>query len=110
MEGVCMGLFDLFKRKGTPAVSEPTSSSATHRDAAAVAVTQRLLNDSMRAIEQRNGSTLQRSDAELLLRIHTDLMSHQQVFTHFAGARQGMLLSHLAHVLLKSRDIVTSSP
>ena len=68
-----------------------------------------MVNSSLRAIEQKHGVKLQRSDVQQLLRIHTDVISHPQAIAHFRGPRQGLLLTHLSQILSQCQNILVTS-
>lgn len=111
-----MSFFDRLRGKKPVRQTDGSSSGATMTSNAeqkrhdyTIAMTQRMLNSSFRSIEQKHGVKLQRSDARLLLRIHTDLLSHAEAIAQFEGPRQGLLLTHLSHILSQCRDILTSS-
>jgi hypothetical protein len=111
--GVPMGIFDRFTGRKPDRFrgSSISKSSAAEekRTAYTIAITQRMINTSLRAIEQKYALRLQPSDAKILLGIHTDLLSHAAVIAHFGGSRQGILCTHLAQVLGQCRDILTTS-
>lgn len=73
------------------------------------ALTQHLVNTSLRAVEQDLGINIQQSDAKQLLAIHTDLSSHLRLLTDFSGARERMLRAYVTAVLKQCRDIFTTS-
>jgi hypothetical protein len=74
-----------------------------------MALTERMINNSLRAIERDHGIAVQASDAKQLLALHTDIMSHLRLFTDFNGSRLAMLRAHLAEVLKQCRDILITS-
>lgn len=100
-------------RRATVTTSHRAASgvgaSEETRKAYTIALTTRMINNSLRAIEQSHGVEIRQSDAKQLLAIHTDIMSHLRLSTDFGGAREALLRAHVCEMLRQCRDILLAS-